>query len=191
MKKLREEHVPGGGAGVGSGGRCAGACCCTQGLGLGGGYGRPCFLGQGRQPNPLGIMNQKLHLLGNLNLLYKCKQLRSWPKASSQLKLCASQSDLESQSDPLPRRSFTWRRRCWPPCHRLRCCWPSTHRRLVGRAAAVSAPMARRRSSSSVAAMITPITITSPSVARGAPGPLMIFTCRSQPGCWPQRLFKN
>ena len=36
---------------------------------------------------------------------------------------------------------------------------------LVGRAAAVCAPMARCRSSSAVVAMITPITITSPSVA--------------------------
>ena len=65
------------------GGRCAGACCCTQALGLGGGCG--------------------IHCPGGLS----------------------------SGGDAV-----------WPPCHRLRCCWPSTHQ-LVGRAAAVSAPMAR------------------------------------------------
>ena len=41
---------------------------------------------------PLDIMNRKLHLLGNLSPLHRCKQPSSWPKASSRSKLCSKMS---------------------------------------------------------------------------------------------------
>ena len=62
----------------------------------------------------------------------------------------------------------------------LRRCW------LVGHAAAVPAPKARRRSLPAVAAMLSPVMFMSPAMARRAPGPFMIFAGGSQP-CWLQR----
>ena len=41
---------------------------------------------------PLDIMNRKLHLLGNLSPLRRCKQPSSWPQASSRSKLCSKMS---------------------------------------------------------------------------------------------------
>ena len=45
-----------GGTGVGSGGRCAGACCCTQGLGLGGGCGSHCPGGLSPGGDAVGLL---------------------------------------------------------------------------------------------------------------------------------------
>ena len=44
------------GTGVGGGGRCAGACCCTQGLGLGGGCGSHCPGGLSPGGDAVGLL---------------------------------------------------------------------------------------------------------------------------------------